>query len=118
MAEIGKSVPGKSVVEEHSGQGYTYRVRLFEDGKYKTTVTRLLLSEDYADRYESERENMSVGVIEEADKARRYIRSTYDEYKYRDKTWQEVYDDQKSWVEKNAAAAAEYNMKSGYRLVE
>jgi hypothetical protein len=118
MTEIGKSAPGKSVVEEQSGQGYTYRVRLFEDGKYKTTVTHRLLSEDYADRYESERESMSVGVIEEADKARRYIRSTYGEYKYRDKTWQEVRDDVKAWVDENIAAAAEYNMKSRYRLVE
>ncbi|MDR0352379.1 MAG: hypothetical protein LBI02_03150 [Opitutaceae bacterium] len=118
MAEIGKSVPGKSVVEEQSGQGYTYRVRLFEDGKYKTTATHRLLSEDYADRYESERESMSVGVIEEADKARRYIRSTYDEYKYRGKTWQEVRDDVKAWVDENIASAAKYNIKSRYHLVE
>jgi hypothetical protein len=118
MSGIGKSVPGQSVVEEHSGQGCTCRVRLFEDGKYKTTITHRLLSADYAGRYEDELENMSVGVIEEADKAHRYIRSAYDEYKYRGKTWREVRDDVKAWVDEDAASAAKYNIKSRYRLVE
>jgi hypothetical protein len=119
MAGLGKTVSGKQIVVEASGQGYTYRIHRFEDGKYAATTTHRFLSKDYADRFEQDKENYLGLSAAEADKGRLYIRYEDGSWgQYRNKTWQEVYGILKAQITEEDAAAAKYNLPAGNRLVE